>query len=339
MLVGGPSQLETWDPKPGAPAEVRGPFRPIATAVPGVQVCEHLPRSAARLDRLTLVRSLHHDAAPIHETGHQLVQTGRLSRADDEAPHAGSVVSRLLGPRNGTPASVMLPGPIGNTGVGVAHGQTAGALGSAYEPVVPTATGPFAGLYDVRGETGRTREAYGPTEFGRNCLRARRFVEAGARFVTVNMFRSVFDGPTWDCHGHAPFSTLEDCAASVLPVFDRAFNALLDDLERLGRLGSTLVVATGEFGRTPQINRSGGRDHWPQVWSAALAGGGARGGQVIGASDDHAAYPSTRPVTPAELAATMYRALGLAPEHASSLGSSPGSHETPPAAPIAEVFG
>src|SRR4051812_34707331 len=134
MLVGGPSQLETWDPKPDAPAEIRGPFDSIATALPGVRVGEHLPRLARRLDRLTLVRSLHHDAAPIHETGHQLIQTGQLCRADHEPPHIGSVVARVQGARGDLPPFVVVPGPIANTGVGVPHGQSAGALGRAFDP-------------------------------------------------------------------------------------------------------------------------------------------------------------------------------------------------------------
>ncbi len=125
------------------------------------------------------------------------------------------------------------------------------------------------------------------------------------------MFETVFNRVTWDCHGTAPFSTLNDYASDLLPTFDLAFSALLDDLERSGRLDSTLVVAAGEFGRTPRINASGGRDHWPGVWSVALAGGGVRGGQVIGSSDAHAAAPADRPVTLPEILATIYQTLGI----------------------------
>lgn len=131
--------------------------------------------------------------------------------------------------------------------------------------------------------------------------------------VTVNMFDTVFNRVTWDCHGAAPFSTLDDYAGDLLPTFDLAFSALLDDLERSGRLESTLVVAAGEFGRTPRINASGGRDHWPGVWSVVLAGGGVSGAQVVGASDDHGGAPADRPVTPGDLLATMYHALGIDP--------------------------
>ncbi len=332
MLVGGPSQLETFDPKPDAPAEIRGPFGSIATAVPGVRVGEHLPGLARRMDKLTLIRSLHHTAAPIHETGHQLLQTGRLCRSDREWPHLGAVVSRRLGPRGDMPPFVVLPTPIGNTGVGVSHGQGAGFLGDEHAPFIvgsdpaapgfdPRRLGSRAGVapdaFDLASERAPRREAYGRTTFGQSCLLARRLVEAGSRFVVVNMAETVFGQPTWDVHGRLPFSTFDDYRATVLPTFDRALSALIDDLEHRGRLDSTLVVATGEFGRTPKLNPSGGRDHWPAVWSAVLAGGGLAGGQVVGASDRHASMPADQAVTPAELAATIYRALGLDP--ASSL--------------------
>ena len=125
------------------------------------------------------------------------------------------------------------------------------------------------------------------------------------------MFETVFGGVSWDCHGASPFSTFDDYAREVLPPFDRAFAALLDDLEASGRLETTLVVAAGEFGRTPRINATGGRDHWPGVWTVALAGGGVRGGQVVGASDAHAAAPADRPVTLPDLLATIYHSLGI----------------------------
>jgi uncharacterized protein (DUF1501 family) len=314
VMVGGPSQLETWDPKPDAPSEVRGPFRSIATAVPGVRINEFLPRIARRLDRVTLVRSLHHDAAPIHETGLQLLQTGKLCRLGQEYPHFGSVVARLKGSRNDLPPSVMIPGPIGNTGVAVSHGQTAGALGAAFEPFLhdPSAVSAHR-AFDPGAERVEVRDAYGRNTFGQSCLLARRLVESGVRLVTVNMFETVFNRVTWDCHGARPFSTLDDYRRVLLPAFDTAFSALIDDLERSGRLDTTLVVATGEFGRTPRLNAAGGRDHWPRVWSAAMAGGGIRGGQVIGASDEHAAEPADRPVSPPELLATIYRSLGIDP--------------------------
>jgi hypothetical protein len=308
LLVGGPSQLETFDPKPEAPPEIRGPFGSIETRIPGVRVSEHLPRLAARMDRVALVRSVHHDAAPIHETGHQLLQTGRLCRAGEEFPHLGSVVARICGARRGTPPAVIVPGPIASTGVDIPHGQSAGCLGASFDPCFLGADRLVSGLAD---ESDRTRDAFGRTAFGQSCLMARRLVESGVRVVTVNMFETVFGRVTWDCHGAPPFSTFDDYAREVLPTFDRVFAALLDDLEYSGRLDTTLVVATGEFGRTPRINASGGRDHWPGVWTVALAGGGIRGGQVVGASDAHAAEPADRPVTPADLLATIYASLGI----------------------------
>ncbi len=343
MLIGGPSQLETWDPKPSAAAEIRGPFGSIATAVPGVRFNEYLPKLARRADRLTVLRALHHDAAPIHETGQQLLQTGRLCKLGQEHPHFGSVVSRITGANRDLPPFVVLPGPIGNTGVSVSHGQTAGALGDDFEPLMLSAD-PAASLYhpltiaslaqlsrrarrafDLSEEREGVREAYGRGSFGQSCLLARRLVEAGVRVVTVNMFDTVFNRVSWDCHGARPFSTLDDYRRELLPAFDTAFSALIDDLERTGRLDSTLVVATGEFGRTPRVNAAGGRDHWPCVWSAAMAGGGVRGGQVIGASDAHAAEPADRPVRPTELLATIYGSLGIDPS--SSLTLADGSEQ------------
>jgi uncharacterized protein (DUF1501 family) len=352
LLVGGPSQLETWDPKPDAPAEVRGPYRSIATRCPGVRISEHLPRMATRMDRLAVVRSVHHDSAPIHETGYQLLQTGRLCRAGEQYPHIGSVVARLGGAKNGLPASAILPRPIASTGVDIPIGQSAGWLGAAYDPfhlnadpaapafsaaaaldraravfdrtmsdpgcaqaparIARSRTRPHAcNPFDIAQEDDRVRDEYGRTIFGQSCLLARRLVEAGVRFVTVNMYDTVFNRAGWDCHGADPFSTFGDYANSVLSTFDQTFSALIDDLDRRGRLESTLVIAAGEFGRTPRINASGGRDHWPGVWSVVLAGGGVCGGQVVGASDAHAAAPVDRPVTPQDLAATLYDSLGI----------------------------
>jgi len=313
FLVGGPSQLETWDLKPNAPAEVRGPFKPIATSVPGVQICEHFPRMAQAAQRYAIVRSVHHNAAPIHETGHQLMQTGRLFRFGQEHPHYGAVLSHIKGQkRYSMPPFVVLPGPIGSTGVTISHGQGAGALGVAHEPVAGAAAA-CATASDTDRETTAVRSRYGHHEFGRLCLQARRLVQAGARCVTVNMFETVFDRVTWDCHADrgSLASTLNDYRQTLCPMFDQAYTALLDDLSDRGLLASTLVVAMGEFGRTPYLNSRGGRDHWPGVWSILMSGAGIRGGQVVGCSDALAAEPKDRPVTPAEIAATIYRALGV----------------------------
>jgi len=344
MMVGGASPFETFDPKPDAPSQIRGPFRAIETAVPGVRVSEHLPLTARRVGRLTLIRSLGHDAAPIHETGLQLIGTGRLARDGTDFPHLGALASRTLGGSGGTPPFVILPGPIGNTGVAIPRGQSAGPLGPTFAPFCLGAD-PASPAFDLRAATDRARrfvaeatatvirpssaapsrpfdlaaerpstlDAYGPSTFGRSCLMARRLVEGGARVVAINMAETVFDRPSWDAHGRRPFSTFDDLARTVLPDFDRGFSALVDDLATRGMLGSTLVVATGEMGRSPRINESGGRDHWPLAWSAALAGGGIGEGRVIGATGPDGGEPVDHPVGPADLFATMAGHLGLDP--------------------------
>jgi Protein of unknown function (DUF1501) len=355
MMVGGPSQIETFDPKPDAPSEVRGPFRSIETAIPGVRLVEHLPGIARRMDRLTLVRSLHHNASPIHETGLQLLGTGNLFRMEGDHPHLGSLAARRLGSSGGLPPFVILPGPIGPTGVSIPSGQSPGSPFGPFvlgdDPASPTFD-PRAALdrarrfldesselrsagtptrsshraFDLAAERASTREAYGRSSFGQSCLLARRLVESGVRVVVVNMAETVFGRPSWDAHGREPFSTFDDYARNLLPTFDRAFSALVDDLESRDLLASTLVVASGELGRTPKVNASGGRDHWPGVWSALLAGGGTQGGRVIGASDRTGSEPSRRPVTLPELFATMSQSLGLGPIDSGS------------ALPIAEAF-
>jgi uncharacterized protein (DUF1501 family) len=373
FLVGGPSQLETWDPKPEAPENVRGPFRPISTNVAGIQISEHFPLMAQMADRYAIVRSVHHRAVPIHETGHQLMQTGRLFEGGREFPHYGAVLSHLHGPRiAGTPPFAILPGPIASTGVSVSHGQSAGFLGKEHEAVFPLGESgdpivrlrgnldtadteiPHAlaramdqaqcsleekaeengqesdiehGLATVfssqakkalaaTDESENLRSQYGLNTFGQSCLLARRLVEGGVRLVTVNMFDTVFNQITWDCHadGASLPTTLEDYKETLCPMFDRAYSTLLHDLSQRGLLDQTLVVAMGEFGRTPHLNPRGGRDHWPGVWSILFAGAGVRGGQVIGSSDALAAEPKDRLISPQEVAASIYHGLGIDPK-------------------------
>ena len=168
----------------------------------------------------------------------------------------------------------------------------------------------------MTAEADGARARYGSNTFGQSCLLARRLVESGVRLVTVNMFDTVFNQVTWDCHadGGSLASSLDDYADLLCPMFDTAYTALLEDLAQRGMLEKTLVVALGEFGRTPQLNPRGGRDHWPGVWTVLFAGGCIRGGQVIGSSDGHGAEPRDRPVTAAEVAATVYRGLGVDPQ-------------------------
>jgi len=386
FLVGGPSQLDTWDLKPNAPDTIRGPFRPIGTEVPGIQIGEHFPRMARRARHYAIVRSVHHEEAPIHETGQQMMQTGHLFRGGQEYPHYGAVLSQQRGPSvEGVPPFVVLPAPIGNTGVSVSHGQGAGGLGSRHEPFVlhadparlpsaralldavdgahrafdaaPTPPSPKLGeggvgaalsqlftarakkAFDLTSEKDDLRDRYGRNTFGQSCLLARRLVEHGVRLATVNMFDTVFNAISWDCHadGGGLATTLDDYRDTLCPMFDMAYSALLDDLAERGLLANTLVVAMGEFGRTPLLNPRGGRDHWPGVWSILFAGAGVRGGQVVGASDSTASEPCDRPVTPAEIAATIYHALGI---DARTTIPGPDSRPTPliTAAPIMELL-
>jgi uncharacterized protein (DUF1501 family) len=350
LMTGGPSQLETFDPKPDAPAHVRGPLKSIETAVPGLQFSEAFPRLAERANRLAVVRTLHHDAAPIHETGLQLLQTGRLAKGETKFPAFGAIAANALGSRGEIPPYVVLPKPITNTGVNIYRGEGAGLLGDAFEPVMVTDTADGAATDDDRDasesmpslldEAEQTRRAYGDTRCGRLCLKARQLVECGVRTVTVNMFDRLAGQLTWDCHGRAPWGsgTLYDYRDELGPAFDRAMAALLDDLASRGLLDDTLVVATGEFGRTPYINEHGGRDHWPGVWSGLLAGGGIEGDTVIGRSDRLGAEPQDRPVHVGELTATIIKLLGVDPAHTLT-----GDDETQVAAaafsPIDELIG
>jgi hypothetical protein len=326
VLTGGPSQFETFDPKPAAPALIRGPFQTISTNTPGILLSETLPRLAQRTHKFALLRSLHHTAAPIHEAGLQLLQTGRCARGGMNFPALGSMIGSLLGPRDGAPSYCVLPQCLGNTGIRTYQGQTAGALGTAHDPVA-------GGSYDWALQNSGSRP-YGTTPFARACFQARQLVEAGARFVTVNMFVDLQRHVSWDCHGTA--TTLADHRDTVCPDFDKTLSALLDDLDATGLLKRTMVVASGEFGRTPRVNPRGGRDHWPGVWSALLAGGAVGGGRVIGGSDARGTAPIDRPVTPDALLSTIAAAFGI--HHGTTL-TTPDNREFPIAAtaPITEL--
>lgn len=299
LLTGGPSQLDTWDPKPDAPSDVRGPFRPIRSTVPGIHFSELFPRMAQHAHRFAVVRSIYHREAPIHETGQQLLQTGLLHAGRTEACHFGAAVAQAAPgrPTDGLRPWIVLPRPLGDTGVDISHGQGAGVLGDRYGPLFGCDRMGHPAL-DLEDEPSSVRERFGNSRFAENCLRARRLIERGVRVVTINMFDTVFGRVTWDAHaagGELP-TTLDNCARLVCPDFDRGFTALIQDLEERGLLATTLVTAAGEFGRTPKINDRGGRDHWPGVWSVLFAGGGVVGGRVLGASDRLATEPIDRPI-------------------------------------------
>src|SRR5207244_713257 len=263
FYYGGPSHLDTFDPKPGAPAEVRGAYGTIATSVPGVRVCEHLPRTASLMHKLALVRGVHHPMRN-HNSAAAEALTGRTPAGGDQElltddprglPTLGSAVSYALGPRAHTLPYVALPYTIYN--------------------VVPLP--------------------------GQILFLARRLVERGVNFVTV------FDGQTngqeanWDSH-----ENLFARHRQLIPPRDQSFSALVEDLDARGLLDSTLVVALGEFGRTPKVNGNRGRDHWPDCFSVVLAGGGVTGGAVYGASHRIGAYPAADGVTTGDLAATLF---------------------------------
>ena len=369
--LGAPSQIDVFDPKPEAVAEIRGPFQPIPTKG-DFQLTEVLPKHAAVADKFSLVRSCYHTAAAVHDTGHQMLQTGRLFTGGINTPHAGCAVAYLRGRKTDLPPHVLLPEPMGSTGGNLPHGQDAGFLGKAYDPFALMAdpskpdfkvpdllpapeigsarldrrrrlraiveetvksfeTSPNAKLMDENFETAyrlmtspaardafdlskepqAMRERYGLNRFGQCCLLARRLIEAGVRFVTVNTFLTVFDEITWDIHGSKPFTSIEGMKNIVCPMYDQAYAALISDLDERGLLANTLVCNLAEFGRTPRINPAGGRDHWPQCFTTYFAGAGIKGGRAVGKSDAIGAYPAERPADPPEVLATIYHALGF----------------------------
>jgi uncharacterized protein (DUF1501 family) len=193
-----------------------------------------------------------------------------------------------------------------------AASDNAKLLDSNFEAAFRMMTSPQARTaFDLAKEPTEVRERYGMNRFGQCCLLARRLIEAGVRFVTVNTFLTVFNEITWDIHGSNPFTSIEGMRNIVAPMYDKAYTALLEDLSQRGMLDNTLVCNLAEFGRTPRVNPAGGRDHWPQCWTVYFAGGGVKGGRVVGASDRIGGVPAERPVDPSEIVATVYHSLGL----------------------------
>jgi hypothetical protein len=370
--LGAPSQLDTFDMKPDAPAEIRGPFKPISTASPEFQISEIFPMHAKIADKFSLVRSCHHHGAAVHDAGWQVMQTGRVFSGGVNTPHAGSVVSYLRGRKTDLPAFVVLPQTMGRGGGNMPNGQAGGFLGKAHDPFslmadpsqpnfkVPDLLPPVEidparlerrrklrdivdstvksfeasenaklmdenfqaafrlmtskqarSAFDLSKEPAYVRERYGMNRFGQCCLLARRLIEGGVRFITINTFLTVFDEITWDIHGTKPFTSIEGMKNIVAPMYDKAYSALIEDLDQRGMLDSTLVCNLAEFGRTPRVNPAGGRDHWPQCFTCYFAGGGVQGGRVVGSSDPIAAVPADRPVEPADIVATIFYSLGL----------------------------
>jgi hypothetical protein len=405
-LQGGPPQHETWDPKPDAPAEIRGAFGPIQTNIPGIQIGELLPRIATRADKLAIVRSLctHND---LHDASAYWVLTGypyrgRQSReiSPTDWPWLGSVIKQLK-PSEELPAysAVWLPDWMRLNDNVTPAGQTAGFLGHRWEPerlvcdpsargfqvqglsapreVPPLrlsarqrllsqvethfelldrggrardfdrqtqqafdvlASGRARQAFDLEREPEAVRRAYGSTQWGQSLLLGRRLIEAGARLVHVNWCREPGDeavnNPMWDTHAQNA-DRLQDV---LCPLFDVTFSTLLDDLEERGLLAETLVVAIGEFGRTPKINGQGGRDHWGHVFSFALAGAGIAGGQVHGSSDRQGGYPKDGRIEPQDLTATILHLLGVGHE-ATFVDAVRRPHAATLGAPIAGLLG
>jgi hypothetical protein len=352
-LGGGPSHIDTFDPKPDAPPEWRGEFRPIGTKA-GFQICEHLPRLAAESDKYSLLRSVTHGIGA-HELGTHLMLTGYRQFAGDEYPGYGSVAARVFGWDRTIPPYVAIPDMIGDAGPGYlgAEGSPfiAGDPGNGnYQVANITLAGgvnearlsrrraflrdadtlhredraddPVAGMqrfyekaydlitsaetkkaFDIHKEVPKLRDEYGRHGVGQGCLLARRLVESGVRFVTVQR-------GGWDNHG----SIFPVLRGGNLPQLDQALAALLRDLQSRGMLQDTLVLCMGEFGRTPKLNATAGRDHWPKVQTVIVAGGGLKGGMVVGKSDAKAEEPVERPITPEDLAFTLFHCLGIKPE-------------------------
>ncbi len=299
-LTGGPSHLDGFDPKPDAPSNVRGPFGARPTSVPGMRISEHLPRLARVADRFSILRSITHDEA-MHERAHHYLQTGARPLPTQEFPTYGAQLAKARGARNGLPPYVTISGANTTT-----H-ENADSADSEWQRSL-----------DFRAEPVGVRDLYGPTAFGQGCLRARRLVAAGVRWVTVTQ-----DG--WDTHKDA-FPILRE---RLLPSLDQGLSALLTDLTQRGLLETTLVLCMGEFGRTPHINAWGGRDHWPGALSVVVAGGGTRGGQVIGETDACGREPRTRALHVENLAATLYHLLGLKDPRTSAIPIEPALESAP----------
>ena len=355
-LGGGLTHHDSFDPKPDAPAEIRGEYKPISTCLPGVQVSEKMPLMAKCLDKISLVRSGSHNNDH-HETATNWVLCGRFGSAFGDYPAMGAVAAYELGFRGQLPPYVAVPR---NPSFSWELGKSA-YLGGRYESfkagdpseanykvqdvspneaVTPRREERRKSLlaavddlakqvqgndqietYDefhqraatmilssearaafaIEAESDRLRERYGRTTFGQSCLLGRRLIERGVRFVTV-----AYGG--WDHH-----SKIFDNCNKKLPEFDQGFSALLEDMDTRGLLAETMVLAFGEFGRSPKINKDVGRDHWGPAASLVFAGAGVTRGQVVGSTDKMGAFANRRPVAPADVACTVYEALGIDP--------------------------
>lgn len=384
---GGLSQLDSWDMKPAAPQEIRGPYEPIQTATPGFQVCELMPRLAQLSEQYAVIRSMTHDMSE-HKQANSMYLAGRNKPAADD-PSFGAIVAKLRPSTASIPDHVWLQKFGGGAAPPDHTYLTGGRLGMAYAPMLigekhddnPASpdfrvrafdaqgdvaeqqwqqrramlhhlqraspigtTGEFESLnlyqqksfdllhgdtaktaFDIDKENPKVRDRYGRNPLGQNLLLARRLIESGVRLVNVVAWTGLARGEsflsveTWDMHGNADVGIFENGWNGLpfaLPRTDQAVATLLEDLRDRGLLDSTLVVLVGEFGRTPEIKKGAkriGRDHWPQCYSAMLAGGRIRGGSIYGESDKRAAYVKTNPVTLEDFTATLFAAMDIDP--------------------------
>jgi hypothetical protein len=405
---GGLSQLDSWDPKPEGPSEIRGPYRPIATSVPGFRVGELMPKLAGLAHRYAVIRSLSH-TVPVHDVANRMLLAGQ-TKPDMNAPSFGAIVSKLRPSSAGVPSHVWLqkfgggampPDPTYLTGgslgmacapmvIGSTHddnpanpdfrvrafdtgeglsaerirgrmevleqleGRKRSAFGDSSlshfrQQAVDLLSGSGARqAFDINREPPAVRDRYGRHPLGQNLLLARRLIEAGVRLVNVVAWCGLAPGDkflsieTWDMHGNAGidiFGNGWNGLGWAMPCCDQAVSALLEDLHDRGLLDTTLVVLAGEFGRTPRISKGAkaiGRDHWPNCYSAMLAGAGIRGGTVYGSSDRQAAYVKDNPVSPEDFAATLFHALDISPH--TPISADGFSQRASTGTPVAQLF-
>ena len=393
FLQGGPSHLDIWDPKPEAPSNVRGEFKPIKTKVPGIQLSETMPLLAEQVDKVTLIRSmsytpvgLFNHTAAIYQmmTGYppdKVSPSGQLEPPSPrDFPHMGCHIAKMKPPKETMLPFVEMPRPLQESNV-IGKGGAAGFLGKAYDPYrlyqdpskplkiddltlrseVPperlkdrfqllkgingsmpelekavssyalseyyekaydlVLSGKAREAFDLTKEPDSVRDRYGRTTFGQGALLTRRLIEAGTRFVQLNWPAVANGDPTvdaWDTHA-ANFGPLKNLHC---PILDRSLSALVEDLDKRGLLAETLLVAIGEFGRSPRLgvstsgnsNAPDGRDHWPYCYTGLIAGAGVKRGELYGKSDETGSSPLENPVHPTDLVATVYYALGIDPD-------------------------
>ena len=378
---GGPSHIDMFDMKPDAPEAVRGLHRPVSSKADGIQISEHLPRLARVMDKVTLIRSMHHHMHN-HNPASYYALTGHAPPVDDITlrdspelfPAYGSVVDDLAPVGGAMPTFVAMPWVIGDGTI--TPGQGASFLGKMHDPLLITRdpnrpdfklpelnlpanvsyerlmhrrsiqkmidkqsslleqSAQARGLdayyekalamldsptlrdaFNLSNEPDKVRDSYGRTTYGQSCLLARRLVEAGTKFVTAYFSANIGGdvGSGWDTHGNNDKKMFPVLEKYHLPMTDQTLPTLLEELDQRGLLDTTLVVWMGEFGRTPKINEKASRDHWPDCYTVLLAGGGVKRGFVHGGSDKTAAHPTTDPVRPEDLAATIYYLLGIDP--------------------------